>query len=146
VTPTALAKPPFVGQDWWDSVLRVAHAALTKDELDRKVRRFTHDVYQAYQTIEGNALRRERKDQINSLKRLSREAWRQLHGGVEPPMPTRKVYVGWVEPRGADGWIDFAAFEAAGGKVRPARNKVKLETFDASLAREWDCVHTEVRA
>jgi hypothetical protein len=141
-----MTKPSFVGQDWWDSMLRVAHASLTKDELDRKVRRLAHDVYQAYQTIEGNALSRERKDQINSLKRLSRAAWLELHGGVMPPMPTRKLYVGYVEPKSADGWIDFAAFEAAGGKVRPAGNKVKLETFDANLAREWDCLHIEVRA
>jgi hypothetical protein len=142
----ALQRPAFVGQDWWDSVLRVAHAALTKDELDRKVRRLTHDVYQAYQTIEGNALSRERKDQIHSLRRLSREVWRELHGGVEPPRPTRTLYVGYVAPMGANGYVDFAAFEAAGGKVRPAGNKVKLETFDANLAREWDCLHTEVRA
>ena len=141
----ALERPAFVGQDWWDSVLRVAHASLTKDELDRRVRRPTHDVYQAYQTIEGNALSRERKDQINTLKRLSRAAWLALHGGVVPPLPTRTQYVGYVAPMGANGYVDFAAFEAAGGKVRPAGNVMKLETFDAQLAREWGCVQTEVR-
>jgi hypothetical protein len=41
---SALAKPAFVGQDWWDSVLRVAAAVVTCEELDAKVRRLTHDV------------------------------------------------------------------------------------------------------
>jgi hypothetical protein len=141
----ALQKPAFVGHDWWDSVLRIAHSALTKDELDRKLRRLTHDVYQAYQVIEGNALSRERKDQINTLRGLSRAPWLELHGGIESPRPTRTLYVGYFAPMGANGYVDFAAFEAVGGKVRPG-NRVRLETFDANLAREWDYMHTEVRS
>jgi hypothetical protein len=141
----ALQKPAFVGRDWWDSVLRVAAASATKDELDRKVRRLTHDVYQAYQVIEGNGLSRERKDQINTLKRRARAAWYELHTGVEPPRPTRTVFVAFVPMQGPDGWVDVAAFEAAGGRARPAGSKWKLETDDARLAAEWGCDHTELR-
>jgi hypothetical protein len=138
----ALLKPDFLGSDWWASVLRVAAAAMTRDELDRKVRRLTHEVYQAYQTIEGNALSRERKDQINSLKRHSREAWLHLHGGL-PPRPTKTIFVGYI--RAAERPV-LAEFEAAGGRVRPAGPAWKLETEDPALATAWKCIHTEARA
>lgn len=138
----ALLKPDFVGPDWWDSVLRVAAAAMTRDELDRKVRRLTHDVYQAYQTLEGNALCRERKDQINTLKRRAREAWYCLHGGLTPH-PTKTVFVGYI--RAAERPV-LDEFEAAGGRVRPAGPAWKLETEDPALATAWNCIHTEARA
>jgi hypothetical protein len=141
MSPTALQKPEFVGPDWWDAVMRVASTAMTRDELDRKVRKLTHEVYQAYQTIEGNALSRERKDQIHSLKRASREAWRHLHGGL-PPKPTHFVFVGYIRTSERPPLHEF---EAAGGRVRPAGPAWKLETEDPALAERWGCVHTEAR-
>jgi hypothetical protein len=97
------AKPEGVSADWWDSVLRVAATSGTRDQLDARTRPLLHAVYQAYQTIEGNALSPERRALMTDLRCAVREAWyaqqaqqRQPWNGNEPaPLPGR-----WV-PKGA---------------------------------------------
>jgi hypothetical protein len=50
-----------------------------------------------------------------------------------PPRPTRKVFVGYFGAHDGAGFLDVAAFEAAGGHAKPAGPKWKLETEDQEL-------------
>ena len=55
--------------EWWLAIRRVAATCVTRDEFDSRTRELSHDVYQAYQTIEGNALTAERKAAMRGRNR-----------------------------------------------------------------------------
>jgi len=79
---SALTKPEGVGPDWWGSVLRVAASSASRSVFDAQTRSLLHDVYQAYQTIEGNAISSERKAFMSNLRTAARGAWYAMQTGA----------------------------------------------------------------
>jgi hypothetical protein len=72
----------LAGPDWWASVGRVAATCTDRDEFDARTRRLHHDVFQAYQTLEGNALTPARKQNIADLRRGMRRLFAVVHQGA----------------------------------------------------------------